>query len=137
MAAPRALAAMVRDAELRSAPLHEDRGKPRNRNNTRTGLTLMSADRRPILLANARIPHAPRVAEPAEIVLLPAGGSGALRVAPTGLTNATATRPASTYAPDFAALALHPTEETHRVAAGVMREGESASRLGLRGSPKA
>ncbi|MCB1500558.1 MAG: dihydroorotase [Bauldia sp.] len=52
------------------------------------------------------------------------------------ITNAAVMRRALTYARDFGALVMHHPADPHLVGAGVMNEGEVATRLGLAGIPK-
>ncbi len=52
------------------------------------------------------------------------------------VTNAAVMRRALTYARDFGALIMHQPADPHLTGAGVMNEGEVASRLGLAGIPK-
>ena len=52
------------------------------------------------------------------------------------VTNAAVMRRALTYARDFGALVMHHAADPHLTGAGVMNEGEVATRLGLAGIPK-
>ena len=73
--------------------------------------------------------------ELAEIGLLREAGAVAFTEGRHSLKNASVMRNALTYARDFDALIVHHTEDTDLARAGVMNEGEVATRLGLRGIP--
>src|ERR1044072_4464301 len=76
-------------------------------------------------------------AEMTEIGLLKAAGAVAFTDGDRSVTNAQVMRRALTYARDFGALIVHPTEDPNLVGEGVMNEGEFAARLGLVGIPNA
>ncbi|AWM87286.1 dihydroorotase [Microvirga sp. 17 mud 1-3] len=73
--------------------------------------------------------------EMAEIGLLREAGAIAFTDGLRSVTNAQVMRRALTYARDFDALIVHHVEDPDLVAAGVMNEGEFATRLGLPGIP--
>jgi len=73
--------------------------------------------------------------EMAEIGLLREAGAIAFTDGLRSVTNAQVMRRALTYARDFDALIVHHVEDPDLVGAGVMNEGEFATRLGLPGIP--
>jgi len=73
--------------------------------------------------------------EMAEIGLLREAGAIAFTDGLRSVTNAQVMRRALTYARDFDALIVHHVEDPDLVSAGVMNEGEFATRLGLPGIP--
>jgi dihydroorotase len=74
-------------------------------------------------------------AEIAEIGLLGEAGAVAFTDGRRSVANAQVMRRAMTYARDFGALIMNYCEDSDLVGAGVMTEGERASRLGLPGAP--
>ncbi|QFU18099.1 dihydroorotase [Microvirga thermotolerans] len=74
--------------------------------------------------------------EMAEIGLLREAGAIAFTDGARSVTNAQVMRRALTYARDFDALIVHHVEDPDLVGAGVMNEGEFATRLGLPGIPR-
>ena len=74
--------------------------------------------------------------EIAEIGLLREAGAIAFSNGPRSVRNALVLRRALTYARDFDALVMHFAEDADLAGAGVMNEGEFASRLGLSGIPR-
>src|SRR5438270_533138 len=102
----------------------------------------MLTERRPILLANARVVDPSRDFDGPGDVLI---AEGVIRDSRRGIsadgdrsvTNAQVMRRALTYARDFDALIVHHTEDPDLVGEGVMNEGEFATRLGLVGIPNA
>ncbi len=74
--------------------------------------------------------------EIAEIGLLREAGAVAFTDGPRSVRSAQVMRRALTYARDFDALIMHYTEDRDLARAGVMNEGEFASRLGLPGIPR-
>ena len=75
--------------------------------------------------------------EMTEIGLLSAAGAVAFTDANHSIASAQVLRRALTYAREFNALIVHHTEDADLTGAGVMNEGELASRLGLAGIPRA
>lgn len=73
--------------------------------------------------------------EMTEIGLLSRAGAVAFTSGRKALTSARLMRRALTYARDFGALIVHHVEDPDLVGDGVMNEGETAARLGLRGIP--
>ena len=73
--------------------------------------------------------------ELSEIGLLQEAGAVAFTEGRRSLKSASVMRNALTYARDFGALVVHHTEDPDLARAGVMNEGEVATRLGLRGIP--
>lgn len=71
-----------------------------------------------------------------EFGLLQEAGAVAFTEGRHSLANAKVMRNALTYARDFAALIVHHVEDPHLARAGVMNEGETATRLGLPGTPR-
>src|SRR5207245_5769572 len=71
--------------------------------------------------------------EMAEIGLLRASGPVAFTDGARSVTNAQVMRRALTYARDFDALVVHPTDDPDLIGAGVMTHGASPTRLGLLG----
>jgi dihydroorotase len=74
--------------------------------------------------------------EMSEIGLLRDAGAVAFTDGRHTVTNAAVMRRALTYARDFGALIMHHPADPNLVGAGVMNEGEVATRLGLSGIPK-
>lgn len=74
--------------------------------------------------------------ELSEFGLLKDAGAVAFTEGRRSLRNAQVMRNALTYARDFDALVVHHTEDPDLAAAGVMNEGETATRLGLPGIPR-
>jgi dihydroorotase len=74
--------------------------------------------------------------EMTEIGLLREAGAVAFTNGKTSLANAKMMRNVLAYAKDFGALIIHHLEEPSLAAAGVMNEGEVATRLGLPGIPR-
>jgi dihydroorotase len=74
--------------------------------------------------------------EMAELGLLQDAGAVAFTDGRRTVTNAAVMRRALTYARDFGALIMHHPADPDLVGAGVMNEGEIATRLGLAGIPK-
>ena len=74
--------------------------------------------------------------ELSEFGLLQDAGAVAFTQGRASLRNAQVMRNALTYARDFDALIVHHTEDRDLAAAGVMNEGETATRLGLPGIPR-
>lgn len=74
--------------------------------------------------------------EMAEIGLLREAGAIAFTDGLRSVTNAQVMRRALTYARDFDALIVHHVEDPDLVGAGVMNEGEFATRLGMPGIPR-
>jgi len=74
-------------------------------------------------------------AETTEFGLLKEAGAVAFTSGRRAVTNAQVMRRALTYARDFDALVVHHAEDPNLVGAGVMNEGETATRLGLAGIP--
>lgn len=74
--------------------------------------------------------------ELSEFGLLKDSGAVAFTQGRRSLRNAQVMRNALTYARDFDALVVHHTEDPDLAAAGVMNEGETATRLGLPGIPQ-
>jgi dihydroorotase len=74
--------------------------------------------------------------ELAEFGLLQEAGAVAFTQGRKSLRNARVMRNALTYARDFDALVVHHTEDADLAGAGVMNEGETATRLGLPGIPR-
>ncbi len=75
-------------------------------------------------------------AELTEIGLLGDTGAVAFTDGRRAVTNAQVMRRALTYAGDFGALVVHHPEDPDLVGDGVMNEGETATRLGLKGIPR-
>ena len=73
--------------------------------------------------------------EMTEIGLLKEAGAVAFTNGKKSLSNARLMRQALSYAKDFGALIVHHTEDADLSSAGVMNEGEVATRLGLPGMP--
>jgi dihydroorotase len=73
--------------------------------------------------------------EMTEIGLMQEAGAVAFTNGRRAITNAQTMRRALTYARDFDALIVHHPEDPDLVGEGVMHEGETASRLGLKGIP--
>ncbi len=73
--------------------------------------------------------------EIAEIGLLREAGAVAFSNGPHSVASSQVMRRALTYARDFGALVIHTAEDPDLARAGVMNEGEFASRLGLPGVP--
>ena len=73
--------------------------------------------------------------EIAEIGLLQEAGAVAFSNGPHSVASSQVMRRALTYARDFGALVIHTAEDPDLARAGVMNEGEFASRLGLPGVP--
>src|SRR5690606_9892533 len=73
--------------------------------------------------------------EIAEIGLLREAGAIAFSNGPHSVASSQVMRRALTYARDFGALVIHTAEDPDLARAGVMNEGEFASRLGLPGVP--
>jgi dihydroorotase len=88
------------------------------------------------LLPSAAITKNLDGAEIAEIGLLAEAGAVAFTDGRRSIANAQVMRRAMTYARDFGALIMHYCEDSDLVGAGVMTEGERASRLGLPGAPR-
>ena len=88
------------------------------------------------LLPSAAITKNLEGAEIAEIGLLAEAGAVAFTDGRRSIANAQVMRRAMTYARDFGALIMHYCEDVVLVGAGVMTEGERASRLGLPGAPR-
>jgi dihydroorotase len=74
--------------------------------------------------------------ELAEFGLLKDAGAVAFTHGRASLANTQVMRNALTYARDFSAMIVHHTEDAALASAGVMNEGETASRLGLPGIPR-
>jgi dihydroorotase len=74
--------------------------------------------------------------EIAEIGLLQQAGAVAFSDGARSIRNARVLRRVMQYARDFDALVMHHAEDPDLAAAGVMNEGEFASRLGLAGTPR-
>ena len=74
--------------------------------------------------------------ELAEFGLLKDAGAVAFTHGRTSLANAQVMRNALTYGRDFSAMIVHHTEDEALASAGVMNEGETATRLGLPGIPR-
>lgn len=74
--------------------------------------------------------------ELSEFGLLQEAGAVAFTQGRKSLRNAKVMRNALTYARDFDALVAHHTEDADLAGAGVMNEGETATRLGLPGIPR-
>ena len=74
--------------------------------------------------------------ELSEIGLLSGAGAVAFTDGRRPVTNAQVMRRALTYARDFGALVVHHPEDPDLVGDGVMNEGETATRLGLKGIPR-
>ena len=74
--------------------------------------------------------------ELSEFGLLQEAGAVAFTQGRRSLKNAKVMRNALTYARDFDALIVHHTEDADLASAGVMNEGETATRLGLPGIPR-
>ncbi|MYZ46684.1 dihydroorotase [Propylenella binzhouense] len=74
--------------------------------------------------------------ELSEFGLLKEAGAVAFTEGRRSLRSAQVMRNALTYARDFDALVVHHTEDSDLAAAGVMNEGETATRLGLPGIPR-
>jgi dihydroorotase len=73
--------------------------------------------------------------EMTEIGLMSEAGAVAFTNGRRAITNAQTMRRALTYARDFDALIVHHAEDPDLVGEGVMHEGETATRLGLKGIP--
>lgn len=73
--------------------------------------------------------------EMTEIGLMSEAGAVAFTNGRKAITNAQTMRRALTYARDFDALIVHHAEDPDLVGEGVMHEGETATRLGLKGIP--
>lgn len=71
-----------------------------------------------------------------EFGLLKEAGAVAFTDGRNSVANALIMRRALTYARDFGALIMHQPADRHLTGAGVMNEGETATRLGLPGIPK-
>jgi dihydroorotase len=87
------------------------------------------------VLPTAAITKGLQGAEIAEIGLLGEAGAVAFTDGRRSVANAQVMRRAMTYARDFGALIMNYCEDADLVGAGVMTEGEQASRLGLPGAP--
>jgi len=74
--------------------------------------------------------------EIAEIGLLKDAGAVAFSNGPASVVSSQVMRRAMTYARDFGAVIIHRSEDPELARAGVMNEGEFASRLGLPGIPR-
>lgn len=74
--------------------------------------------------------------ELAEFGLLKDAGAVAFTQGRTSVASAQVMRNALTWARDFSAVIVHHTEDRSLVSAGVMNEGETATRLGLPGIPR-
>jgi dihydroorotase len=88
------------------------------------------------ILACAALTKGLAGSEIAEIGLLREAGAVAFSNGPASVVSSQVMRRAMTYARDFGAVIIHRSEDPELARAGVMNEGEFASRLGLPGIPR-